>query len=316
MIAVLGQAEEVARMRFANSEKILVGAVALFAFCFGPAAADGHEVRVTASVETTSVGTPTYDRSGRLVLMETKRYDESGEYLGIAVHEYTWSSDGKLLSSHSARYDAEDLQLSRMETKWRLNVPGKVRVGRRSYHDRFDKLTRSERETWTRDGELRILTIETLVFNADGELRNTRYEVIERNAKGGIVGWDRGTYDANGVQLSRMFSKWRYEGKQLVRIERYMFDDKDELSGRETELRFYQDDSSRISRIVTTLKDGAGNTTGYRREAREYDGHKRLVQRMITHSDADDSPVRRTIESISRYGNGRLKSRRTTTETF
>ena len=294
---------------------LLAGSLVATALVCAPCWADAQVRLPQATIEATTVGSPTYDRAGRVVRMDNKRFDESGRLLGVTVHKYTRYADGKLKTSETACYDAEDLQTSRVFTRWEHQVQGVDRIGQRQFYDRFDALTRTETETWTIDAPLRMTTVEVLRFDPEGLLQQTRYEVIERDYRGRIAGWDRAVYDAIGAQLSRSLSEWSYDANKLADVERYYFDEADDLVRRETEVRIYIGDSSRVSRIETTIKGGLENVTGYRYEARKYDD-KYLSERITTHTDAQDLLLQRRTESITRDAQGRLKARRVKWETY
>jgi hypothetical protein len=265
----------------------------------------------------TSVSTPEYDRQGRLASTRVDSYDCGGQFLGRTLHEYRYREDGQLVYSKSASFGADGRKSGWSETEWQLAVRGHMREGTTRYFDGTDELLRVENETWTDDPEARTLTVETLEFDAVRTFTGSRYLISERDAKGRTIGWDFSSYDAQGTQLSRAYSTWRYDAlDRLHGIHKYLFDAADELTAREEETRTYVGDSRRLHGIQTTRTDAEGNPTGYEDEWYAYDERERQTGRTLVLFDARESPLRQLVESTTYDAAGRLLSRRAAWEVF
>jgi len=276
-------------------------------------ASHGNEIeRQVLSITSQEVGTPSYNADGRLVRMEMKRFDSSGNYLGERIHSYEYSSAGQSIYSEYASYDAEGLQVSRMETSWDLGVPGALRVGERTFYDGADQVLRSEREWWRKDARLPIMTIQTEYYDADETLLKTRYAVTERDKRGHMVVEDISVFDPVNVQLARTYGEWKYDGTRVRLVTRRHYDENDELERREEIVRGY-DQRGRWVSTETTYMDES-EVTGFSQEERELNSAGRLVHRVVTWSDASGVEERRMSQSTTYDEAGRMKARRVSWE--
>lgn len=296
-------------MRFMTYPAGSVATAALVVALFsGNAFADDIH-RPVLSILSQEVGSPTYNAEGRVVRMEMRRFDSSGNFIGERIHSYEYAAQGQVVASEVTSYDAEGLQLSRVATSWDLEVPGVLRVGERTYFDGFDEVLRRERETWRQDAKLPILTIQTEYFGVDEALVKTRYSVTERDRRGYIVVQDTSVFDPRNVQLSRTFSEWTYADAKLRLVVQLRYDENDELKSREETRRQY-DVRGRWVGTETTFKDADREVTGYSHGKRELNPAGRVTHRTVTWTNAAGTAERRMSESTTYDEAGRMKARR------
>ena len=256
-----------------------------------------------------------YDRNGRVIFSETRRYDAAGEFLGTNNHRYDWTGEGKLSRSEFVRADADDLQLSRTETLWDYSGERSLRVGERTFYDGYNVPLKFETETWTKDRNLPIYTVETVVTDPDGHLLATRYLVTEYDVRGAVIGRDEARYDGTGEQTYRRFEAWAYRDRQVETVTRYTYDENDELVAMDVEQWEY----NVLGRVVgkdTTRHDGRRQVVGYLHRDREYNREGKITLTTAVAADAYGNPSSRTVTSWSYDFYGRLADRRTSVEHF
>lgn len=261
----------------------------------------------------TSVGTPTYDRSGRLSQMETARYDAAGVLTGSSLASYTWDQ-GKLVTSRYESFDAEELLVSSVSTRWEYPGGDVLRKGSRVFRNGREEVLHTETELWTNDAKARILTVQTERFSHDGALAFTRYQVTERNETGLIISRDLSTIGADGRQTYRMFESWGHEDGRIALIQRYRYNDTDELFERDCEEWFY-DESGRVASMATTRYDANDAVLQLVVEERYYTRSK-LDLRRVTFMTPDHIPTRRLTVSVAYTDSGALLTRRSSWEIF
>ena len=256
-----------------------------------------------------------YDRNGRIIFSETRRYDSAGEFLGTNNHRYDWTSEGKLSRSEFVQADADDLQLSRIETLWDYSGKRTLRVGERTFYDGYNAPLKFETVTLTKDRNLPIYTVETVVTDPDGHLLETRYLVTEYDVRGSVIGRDEARYDGAGEQTYRRFESWAYRDRQVEAVKRYTYDEDDELVAMDVEEWEY----NVLGKVVakdTTRHDGLRQVVGYLYRDLEYNREGKIT--LTTSITANDHgvPASRTVTSWTYDFYGRLADRRTSVEQF
>jgi hypothetical protein len=282
--------------------------------CGSAYAVEGQE-RASLAVTTNSVGTPTYDLSGRLVGMETKRFDSDGDYTGSHSFRYVHDARGRIAESSYVSADAEDLVMQSMQATWEFDLPGICRQGKRIWLDGWDEMQRWEKIVWRNDPNAPIQTRQTEYFDGDDELVKTRYSVTERDDRGRITVQDFSLFAPDNSQLSRTYERWFYVEHRPMRVKRVHFDEADEITSQVEVNRFYGR-ANRLVKLDTRTTNPKNELLTTSVEERTYDSSGKLVQRTILFADAQGVETRRYTESTSYDASGLLKARRSSWETL
>ncbi len=299
-------------MRFLMFPVLLI---AMTGAAYAQTGAVGTEGRVSLAVTSNSVGTPTYDLSGRLIGMETKRFDGEGDFTGSDSYRYVYDGQGRTVQSSYVVADVNDLVNLSMEATWEYDRPGICRQGKRTWYDGWDEMQRWEKIVWRNDPDAPILTRQTEYFDADDELVKTRFAVTERDERGRVLVQDFSLFSPDNSQLQRTYERWFYVDQRPVRILRVHFDEADEITTRVEVKRTYGR-LNRLMKLETRTTDPDKDLLSTSVENRTYDGAGKLVARQILDSNAQGFPTRRFTESTTYDASGHLKARRSSWETL
>jgi hypothetical protein len=256
-----------------------------------------------------SVGTPTYDLSGRLVGMQTDRFDAQGQFAGFNASRYDYDAGGRMVGHSYVIADAEELIVQRMMAEFQYGLPGVLRQSESRWYDGWDNLLNWQRETCRRDPESGIRTSQTDFYDAEDQLQKTRYVVTEDTDRGQIAVRDISVYAPDNTQLQRTYERWEYGDGRLSTITRITFDEGDEVVSRAVETHHYGE-RNRVTQVITETSDAHQQLQSTVTEHRSHDAAGRIVARTITHANALGLPTRRYVES-TRYDNaGQIQARR------
>ncbi len=281
----------------------------------GSAYALENPARVSLAVKSNSVGTPTYDTAGRLVGMETRRFDSDGDYTGSNSYRYVHDARGRVTESTYVSADAEDLVIQSMHATWEFDLPGICRQGERTWFDGWDAMQRWEKIVWRNDPNAPIQTRQTEYFNSDDELVKTRYAVTERDGRGRTMVQDFSLFAPDNSQLQRTYERWFYVEQRAARVERVHFDEADEITSRVEVKRVYGR-RGRLDELQTRTTGPDGELLSTSVESRTYNASGKLVERMVVDANSHGVEMRRYNETTTYDANGHLKARRSSWETL
>ncbi len=286
-------------------------AVALLLFAApasGQTSADRPQ-RGQLAVVGNSVGTATYDVAGRLVGMQTDRFDAQGQFAGFSASDYEYDASGRMVGSSYVIADAEELVVQRMMAEFQFDLPGILRQSESRWFDGWDNLLNWQRETCRRDPESGIRTTQTDYFNAKDQLQKTRYVVTEDNVRGQIAVRDISVFAPDNTQLQRTYERWQYGEGRLATITRVTFDESDEVVERSRGTHHYGE-RNRVTKVITEVTDADRQLQSTATEERTYDAAGRIVSRTIVHANAVGLPTRRYVETTRYDGAGQIQARR------
>ena len=304
---------EVVPMRM--SSLLLIPLLALTATAQARSNGAVRPIHAELTVTSNSVATPTFDLAGRMIGMETKRFDADGSYSGSSSYRYVYDAKGRIQQSSYVIADSEDLIVQRMETVWQFNIDGVARKGKRTWYDGWDEMQRWEQIVWRQDPIAPILTIQTEYFDGDDELVKTSFSVLERDDRGRVKVQDVSVFFPDNAQMSRTFERWIYVDQHLSRVERVHFDEADEITKRERASRQYNA-QNRLVGINTRTTDAGHELISTSKDTRRHNAAAKLIHRSVEHADAQGIATRRYVETTSYDIDGRLQARRSSWETL
>jgi hypothetical protein len=256
-----------------------------------------------------------YDGQGQRNAEFGTTYNPDGDI--VARSEQRWRRDrtGRVTENLWRYMNSEDEPLQRRVTQY-IYEKGRLAGLHRAVTNFVRDHYRTEEVRFHVFVEGRGTVQETRVFGRDRELMEVRYLATDRNKAGKTMARDYSVYDPEDVQIRRRLETFVYnrDGK-MATLERFHFDEDDEVSLNESGIVYYD---GRLERTTAwTLNDGDEVLTGYRDETVElHPGHNRVLRRTTVYFDAAGSALQRRIETTSYDGRGRTTSKRVEVEKF